>query len=342
MMSKIRILSIDGGGIRGILPGVIMMRLEEKLQKESGDNNARIADYFDLLAGTSTGGILSLSYLIPDKNKRPLLTAEESVNLYLDRGDEIFDVSLWQKAKSIGGLADEKYSEEELEEALNDTFQDYWLNDLIKPCIISSYDVRNGKPHFFKQHKSNNKIYNFKVKDVARATSAAPTYFEAARVKNEIGTPFPLIDGGVFANNPSMVAYSEARTMKFKNKVNHPKAKDMMIVSVGTGSKSKSYEYKKVKDWGQIGWIKPIIEIMMSGSSSTTDYHLNQIFDTLSQSDKESYYRLEPNVITADAAMDNATVDNLKKLKEDALTYVSDADVDKQLNEIAKKLIGNK
>ena len=225
---------------------------------------------------------------------------------------------------------------------MNDTFQDYWLNDLIKPCIISSYDVRNGKPHFFKQHKSNNKIYNFKVKDVARATSAAPTYFEAARVKNEIGTPFPLIDGGVFANNPSMVAYSEARTMKFKNKVDHPKAKDMMIVSVGTGSKSKSYEYKKVKDWGQIGWIKPIIEIMMSGSSSTTDYHLKQIFDTLSQSDKESYYRLEPKVITADSEMDNATVDNLKKLKEDALTYVSDADVDKQLNEIAKKLIGNK
>ena len=98
MMSKIRILSIDGGGIRGILPGVIMKRLEEKLQKESDDNNARIADYFDLLAGTSTGGILSLSYLIPDKNGRPLLTAEESVNLYLDRGDEIFDVSLWQKA----------------------------------------------------------------------------------------------------------------------------------------------------------------------------------------------------------------------------------------------------
>jgi len=340
-MSKIRILSIDGGGIRGILPGIILMRLEEKLQKESGNNEVRIADYFDLLAGTSTGGILSLSYLIPDNNGRPLLKAEETVNLYLDRGDEIFDVSLWQKTVSLAGLVDEKYSEKELEAALGDTFHDYWLSDLIKPCIISSYDLRSGKPHFFKQHKSNNKIYNFKIKDVARATSAAPTYFEAARVKNEIGTPFPLIDGGVFANNPSMVAYSEARTMQFENKVDYPQAKDMMIVSIGTGSKSKSYEYKKVKDWGKIGWIKPIFEIMMSGNSSTTDYHLRQIFDTLNQSDQEAYYRLEPKVITADSAMDNATIDNLKKLENDALTYVSDEKIDKKLNIIVKALIEN-
>lgn len=341
-MKKVRILSIDGGGIRGILPGIIISRLENKLQKKSGNKNARIADYFDLLAGTSTGGILSLSYLIPDKNGRPLLTAQESVDLYLDRGDEIFDVSLWQKAKSIGGIADEKYDESELVEALEDTFKDYWLSDLIKPCIISSYDVRNGKPHFFKQHKSTNKIYNFKVKDVARATSAAPTYFEAARVKNEIGTPFPLVDGGLFANNPSMVAYSEARTMKFEGKVEHPKAKDMMIVSLGTGSQSKSYEYKKVKDWGKLQWIKPVIEIMMSGGSTTTDYHLNQIFDTLdNEKDKSSYYRLEPEVISADNAMDNASIDNLKKLEEDALAHISKTDVDQKLDEIVAQLIDN-
>lgn len=341
-MSKIKILSIDGGGIRGILPGVILTRLEEKLQNQSGDESVKIADFIDLLAGTSTGGILSLAYLVPDDKNRPLLSAKDAVNLYLDRGDEIFDVNLGQKLKSGFGLTDEKYSADELEEALQDTFQDKMLSDLLRPCIISSYDIRNAKPHFFKQHKSNNKIYNYKIKDVARATSAAPTYFEAARVKNELGTPYALVDGGLFANNPTMVAYSEARTMKFPDKINYPTAKDMLIISIGTGSQSQSYSYKKVKDWGLVNWVKPIIEIMMSGNSSATHYHLTQIFDTLTkQYDKSCYHRLEPEVISADSQMDNASVKNLKLLEEDALNYVSKPEIDKELNEIAKKLLEN-
>ena len=340
-MGKVRILSIDGGGIRGILPGVIMSRLEEKLQNKSQDKNKRLADFFDLFAGTSTGGILTLSYLMPDDDGRPLLTAQQSVDQYLDRGDEIFDVSLWQKASSLVGLVDEKYDETELEEALDDTFREKWLSDLLKPCIISSYNVRKGGPHFFKQHRSSNNIYDFKIKDVARATSAAPTYFEVARVKNRIGTPYPLVDGGLFANNPAMVAYSEARSMEFEGKAANPSAKDMMIVSVGTGSTSKSYEYKKVKDWGKIQWIKPVIDIMMSGSSTSTDYHLDQIFDTLDENDKAAYYRLEPEVINADNAMDNASIENLKRLEEDALTYIADKTVDEKLDQIARKLIDN-
>ena len=339
-MSKIRILSIDGGGIRGILPGIIITRIEEKLQKLTQDKNVRIADYFDLFAGTSTGGILSLSYLVADQNQRPLLTAQDSVNLYLEKGDKIFEVDMWQKLRSGAGILDEKYHARVLETALDNNFETKMLSDLLKPCVISSYDVENAKPHFFKQHKSHNEIFNFKVKDVARATSAAPTYFEAARVKNGIGKSFALVDGGLFANNPAMVAYSEARSMTFKDKVDYPTAKDMMIVSIGTGSKSKSYTHEQIKDWGQIKWVKPVIEIMMSGSSITTHYHLSKIYDTLaSLSDKKNYHRLEPVVKSADSQMDNASKQNLIALKDDALSYVSKEEVDDELDVIAKKLI---
>jgi patatin-like phospholipase/acyl hydrolase len=339
-MSKVRILSIDGGGIRGVLPGIVMVRLEEKLQRFSGNKNARIADYFDLLAGTSTGGILSLSYLIPDEKGKPLLSAQDSVDLYLEKGSDIFSVNLWQKIRSGAGIFDEKYNEKALEKALEHTFKDLMLSDLLKPCIIASYDVENAKPHFFKQHKATNKIYNFKVKDAARATSAAPTYFEAAKVTNEIGSSFALVDGGLFANNPAMAAYSEARAMTFPDKAEFPSAKDMLIISVGTGSKSKSYGYDKIKNWGQIEWVKPVIEIMMSGSSSVTHYHLDKIYDTLAlKTDKNNYHRLEPEVKTADLEMDNATPKNLQKLKDDALNYVSDEVVDKELDAIAQKLI---
>jgi patatin-like phospholipase/acyl hydrolase len=277
---------------------------------------------------------------MPDKNKRPKFTAQEAVNLYLDKGDEIFDVNFWHKVRSLGGVSDEKYDATELEEALEINFGDTKLSELLKPCIISSYDIRNGKPHFFKQHRSvDNEIFNFKVKEVARATSAAPTYFEVARVKNDIGTPYPLIDGGVFVNNPALVAYSEVRNMTFDT-LENPTAKDMMIVSIGTGSKSKSYEYKKAKDWGAVQWIVPIISIMMTGNSQTVHYHLKQIFATLGDNDKGDYYRLEPEVVTADSAMDNASVENMTKLKEDALSYVSQTDVDRELDAIVDKLVG--
>lgn len=337
-MKKVRILSIDGGGIRGILPGVILNEIERKLKKESGNEDARLSDYFDFFAGTSTGGILSLAYIIPNENKKARYSAKDAVNLYLERGDEIFDIGFWQKISSVGGIIDEKYQADNLEEALQDNFGEIYLSDLIKPCIITSYDIRNGKPHFFKQHKSSNDIFNFKVKDVARATSAAPTYFETARVKNISGSPFPLIDGGVFVNNPAMVAYSEARTMSF-GEIEKPAAKDMMIVSIGTGSTSKQYAYKSAKDWGQAQWVKPLIEIMMSASSQTVHYHLKQIFDTLSNDLKNNYYRIEPKVIRADVEMDNASVENMQKLEEDALSFISNEDNDQQLNEIVKKLI---
>ncbi len=339
-MKKVRILSIDGGGIRGILPGIVLTRLESILQKKTANEDLRLSDMFDFFAGTSTGGILSLSYLIPNAENRPKFSTQQAVNLYLDRGDEIFDVSFWQKLKSGYGIADEKYDASELEEALDDNFGDIKLSELLKPCIISSYDIRNGKPHFFKQHRSQNLEYNYKVKDVARATSAAPTYFEAARIKNDLGTPFPLIDGGVFVNNPALVAYSEVRTMSFEGIDHLPTAKDMMIVSLGTGSKSKSYEYKKAKDWGAVGWIKPIIEIMMSGNSKTVHYHLTQIYASLDEiEDKDNYHRLEPEIITADSQMDNASLENMANLKQDALSYLSLEEVDNELNEIADKLI---
>ena len=336
---KVRILSIDGGGIRGILPGVILARLEQKLQEKTNNNELRLADKFDFVAGTSTGGILGLAYLIPDESgNKSKFTAQDAVNLYLDRGDEIFDITLGQKLKSLKGLIDEKYSADEIEEALMDNFGDTKLNELLKPCIITAYDIRNRNAFFFRQHKANVDINNFKVRDVARATSAAPTYFEVARVKNDLGNPFPLVDGGVFANNPTLCAYSEVRTMNIQG-IKFPSAKDMFLVSLGTGSIKKSYPYKAAKDWGQLEWIKPVIDIMMSGNSETVHYHLRQIFDTLSKKDKADYYRFEPGLGNANSEMDDASPENLKALEEAAISFISKSEINEKLDEISTKLL---
>lgn len=342
-MARLRILSIDGGGIRGVIPGVILTYIEMELQKREG-KDVRLADYFDLIAGTSTGGILTCAYLVPGDNNRPKYTAEEAVNFYFERGGKIFDVSFWQALRTQGGLSDEKYSAKELEKALNYYFGDITLSQLIKPCMITAYDILNRRAMFFNSADAKSPTKDFYIKHVCRATSAAPTYFEVAKVPSLYGTTYPLVDGGMFANNPAMCAYSEARTMDFgkhldkKSSPKHPQADDMFLLSIGTGGNPHKYDYEKAKDWGLVSWIKPIIDIMMSSNSETVDYHLKQLFDTTNAPD--NYIRIEPDLYNASPNLDDASDDNLKNLREAGLQYI--ANNTEQLNKIVDKLIENK
>lgn len=307
-----RILSIDGGGIRGIIPGQVLVFLEERLKKISNNSNARIADYFDLIAGTSTGGILTCAYLCPEKenSSRPKFTAQEVVNLYLERGAEIFSIPLRHKIKTTAGITDEKYPSAPLEKALVDYFGDVRLSQLLKPCLITSYDITRRQGHFFTQHDAiHKKGWDYYVKDIARATSAAPTYFECAKVKSLTNINYPLIDGGVFVNNPTLCAYSEVHH-KFK-----VTAKEMAILSLGTGFEETEYDYKQAKDWGMMGWIRPLISIMMSGVSEVVDYQLKQIYSAVKAPNQ--YLRINTEFpITVNPEMDDASIENIAALKE--------------------------
>lgn len=306
-----RILSIDGGGIRGIIPGQVLVEIEKTF-------GVQVASDFDLIAGTSTGGILACAFLLenPSRPNTPKFKAEEVVGLYFDRGDAIFDVPFFHKIRTAGGILDEKYPADGIEDALQNYFGDAWLKDLLKPCIITSYDIINRKGHFFGQHKAqSNPDYNFKVKDVARATSAAPTYFECEQIMSEKGGAFTLIDGGVFVNNPALVTYAEGRNI-FKVNGDEATAKDMKILSLGTGYTRKSYPYKKAKGWGMAEWVQPVIDIMMSGASEVAHYQLDKIYGTIDNPDQ--YLRIDGDLKTTDIDpdMDCATQENMAKLKE--------------------------
>ncbi|GAA5038312.1 patatin [Marivirga lumbricoides] len=304
MKESVKVLSIDGGGIRGIIPGTIMQAIEE-------DFNIKVADYFDLIAGTSTGGILACAYLCPhpDDPTLPRFSAKEVVNLYLERGTEIFDIPFFHRIRSVGGLTDETYPSKGLEKALNDYFGDGWLKDLLKPTVITSYDIHNRKGHFFRQHKANEPQRNFKVKDICRATSAAPTYFECSQITAEDKTQYCLVDGGVFVNNPAMCAYSEIREYTKLT------AKNMHILSLGTGHKRDSYPYDKSRNFGKAEWIKPALDIMMSGAADVTHFHMSQIFGTIER--PEQYLRVDQEIPpTINPEMDCATPENMESLRQ--------------------------
>lgn len=343
-MSKVRILSIDGGGIRGIIPGVILSEIETRIQEQEKNKNARLADYVDLVAGTSTGGILACGLLIPNNGKGPSskYTMQEVVDIYFDRGDEIFHIPFAHRVRTAGGIRDEKFPNDELKEALMDKFDEIWLSQLLKPCMITAYDTKRRETKFFTQHDASSSARDFLVRDVALATSAAPTYFEAARIKSKLQVPYPLIDGGVFANNPAMCAYAEARSMEFKGKFNLPTAKDMFLVSIGTGSIKKAYQYKDVKDFGMLEWIKPVIDIMMSANSETVHFQLRKMFNTVTGKGMENpdYVRMEPELLDASPEMDDASEMNMNNLREAALNYIAVNEA--LIDEVVRKLIAYK
>ncbi|MGF7230575.1 patatin-like phospholipase family protein [Arachidicoccus sp.] len=344
-MKKIRILSIDGGGIRGIIPGVILRYMETQLQRK-GDSSKKIGDYFDFIAGTSTGGILACCYLMQKGTSgRAKYSAEEALDMYLKEGSAIFHQTFTHKLLSGFGFIDEKYNNFSLIDNLQSFFGEEMLQTFIKPCLITSYNITERNAHFFNSAEANDPIYNFKVKDVARATSAAPTYFEPASIESESGQKFSLIDGGMFANNPALCAYAEVRKIDFSKILNRPdkpkfpSAKDMMIVSLGTGSVEKPYYFKDFKDAGELKWLSPIIDILMSANAETVDYQLMQIYKTLKPRDQQDYYRLKPALGEALSDMDDATTNNIENLKQAGLLFINKNEI--FLDEIIDKILEN-
>ncbi len=346
MSKKIRILSLDGGGIRGIISCVILKYIEEEIQKLD-HSNAKIGDYFDLIAGSSTGGILSAILLFPDGNKKALFSVQEALDLYANKGETIFDVSFWRKIINPFGLFNEKISDLNLEKQLNEIFGNLQIKDFIKPSLITSYDIVERRAKFFTSHDAENtSLENFYARDVCRATSAAPTYFEPAKIKSLYGQEFTLVDGGVYANNPSLCAYAEARKIPFKKVLNDnlkkdfPAINDMIIISIGTGTVLKSYHFEDLENAGKIAWIEPLIDILLSSNVETVDYHLRKMYETLGPRNCKNYHRLMPSLKNASPEMDDTSKQNIQELIQAGLSFVEDHRV--ELIEIARKLIKNK
>lgn len=340
---KIRILSLDGGGIRGILPAMMLSYMEKALQLKSGNPDARISDYFDFIAGTSTGGLLTAALLTPDPQNpsRPKLTAKQATDIYLNEGGRIFSRSIWKRVRSMFSMVQERYNSKQLQKSLKKAIgEETLLSKLIKPCMITAYDIFDRKAIFFaSEDAAKDKSKDFKAWETALATSAAPTYFEPVRMRSQGGNLFTLVDGGVFANNPAMCAYTEVQKMQgFFKDFPEPTANDMLIVSMGTGSEKKQYSYHDMKSRGQIGWIRPIIDIFMGGSTNTANYQLEKIFiNAHSRSKDNNYYRIDPELMEASKEMDDASRKNLKNLKEAGLKNIEN--YRDKLDEIVDKLL---
>jgi len=202
-MRQFKILSIDGGGIKGLYSAKVLSLFEADLQRVHG-KEARIVDYTDLICGTSTGGLIALALALR-------IPAEKICEFYEKRGPDIFKGSQGILALLRQTVFRGKFSDVPLRAALQEMFQAHTIGDSECLLCIPTYDFTQGTYEIFKyDHKEGglSRHNALPMVDVALATSAAPTFFPLAQIEKENNTQF--VDGGVWANNPSLVGFTEA------------------------------------------------------------------------------------------------------------------------------------
>lgn len=315
----IRILALDGGGIRGILSARLLQEIEQRTGKPA-------AQLFHLIAGTSIGGITACGLLKG-------VSAKALGDLYAAKGGEIFSQSLWRTVTTLDNLAGPKYAPTALETVLKQELGETWLSEtrgaellvasycirLPKPVPLDSGTVRTTRmPYLFKTWKARGtfldqgdeaQALDFRLREIARATSAAPTYFPPAMITNNKGETYAMVDGGVFANNPAMCALASARRLY------GDRAARFLLVSLGTGSLERSIDPEQAEKWGEVSWLHPILNILMDGNADTVGYEADQeLGDDHVRFDIST--GTDPNADTAvNEDFDCATKDNIARIE---------------------------
>jgi patatin-like phospholipase/acyl hydrolase len=304
MSEPVKVLSIDGGGIRGIIPATVLAEIERRTGRA-------IADLFDLIAGTSTGGLIALALAAPGEDGRPRWRAADLVALYEAEGARIFSRSLRRRLLSGFGLLDERYSDRGLEAALERYLGEARLSQALTPVLVSAYSLEKRGPFFFKTSRAReNPRRDYPMREAGRATAAAPTYFEPEQVVDQDGEPVGLVDGGVCLNNPAMSAYAEAR---------REGADDILVASLGTGEQTRPIAFEKARTWGALEWARPLLDVMFDGMSDVVDYQLDHVLGS------QRYYRFQTRLDRAQDELDDASARNLALLNEEAAELITEA-----------------
>ncbi|XP_057500690.1 patatin-like protein 2 isoform X2 [Actinidia eriantha] len=309
---NVTVLSIDGGGIRGIIPGTLLGFLESKLQELDGAE-ARIADYFDVIAGTSTGGLVTTMLAAPNKNNRPMFAARDINNFYLEHCPKIFPQSSQNNVIGtvtglFGTVTGPKYDGKYLKTMVKDLLGNLTLKQTLTDVIIPTFDIKCLQPIIFSTDDAYEDVSkNALLSDICLGTSAAPTflpahYFETKDANGKTRS-YDLIDGGVAANNPTLMAIThiskELLMGKFKFVDIKPmESNNMLVLSLGTGVPKQAEKYSALaaSKWGLLNWVynngaMPLLDVYGDASSDMVDIHVSTLFRSLNN--EKNYIRIQ-------------------------------------------------
>lgn len=302
---KIFILSLDGGGIRGIIHAHVLSRFENLFRRKT-------AKIFSLAAGTSTGSIVAAGIGVPNPKKptKPLYSAQDILKLYLDERYNMFEKHGIRKQISTGnGAFGPRYSVAKMEETLRRHFGQRRLSDMLIPTAIPALEVLSGKgPKVFSSISARNKPErDYTIWEVLRASTAAPSYFESKQLLEDASGEnqdkvLNFWDGGLFAHNPSEIALLEARKSFPETPI-----EDFILVSIGTGDKKTEIDQVETKRIGLANGGSKIFDAMMSAQNEWVHKKMKKLL-------KGNYVRLQVDLDADSISMDNLTSDYLESL----------------------------
>jgi hypothetical protein len=321
--ARFRILSVDGGGLRGLVPALLLSEIEQRLATLTGQKKP-LSDYFHLFAGTSTGGLISLGLTArdPDNPDQASMDAEQLVSLYRDRGPTIFPPRL-RSLRTLRGFVMPKWSNRALWRAVEEEIGTSPLSTALRDLVITAYDMTDHKPRFFKRWTAGQGGRpDPTMADAAMATASAPTYLPPWELAGKA-----LVDGGVFAANPTIAAIAEA----LKRQSDYPARlvpHELFVVSLGTGFYKATYAPHLLRGWGALAWIWPrgsepaLMRAMLDGQTASADQWAHMILnhepgaappapDEIGRGPR--YYRLESE-LGEDLEMDDARRKTLEEL----------------------------
>ncbi|WP_204105875.1 MULTISPECIES: patatin-like phospholipase family protein [Spirulina sp. CCY15215] len=320
-----RILSLDGGGMRGILSAKLLSLIEREINILTGQT---LQEYFQFVAGTSTGSILAAGVAIGK-------TGEQLVQLYREQGRRIFPY--WggkgyffpQRIPLIiqSGLSAPKFSHAGLQKVLQEalgsaTLAEIHQNSKAPKLLIPAYDTFSRTPIFFKTWRNQEWYKDIEIWEACVCSASAPTFFPAYPL-NYRGITYSMVDGGVGANNPAACAIASA--INLGNKL-----EDICILSIGTGEATKGYPYEETRHWGLTQWGLRIVDILMDAPLDIDEYISRKII-LQNEEDSDRYLRLQPELSNEyldrvlDAELRGKLAEKIKGKKPRVIEDIDDA-----------------
>lgn len=307
-----KILSIDGGGIRGIIPARFLAALEAKI--------GPCSRAFDLIAGTSTGGIIAAGLTRPHDANGMGYAASQLVELYQTRGKDIFSRPVDFEIKTEFGAGGPKYPSSGIETVLAQYFGMTKMGQALTPVMLTSVDTMAPGPRYFKSWVDK----DVQMRDAARATSAAPTYFDPLQAGNA-----RYIDGGMVSNNPALDAWVASSEI-FNGDP------DVYVVSVGTGNTAKKED---PKGWGLVKWAPVLVDVIMSCSSELVHRNITEVLGALNRGKQPHYFRYQIDLGTVSSNMDDTSPQTINALIDlaDKMVAADHSQFDVLCNLLSKK-----
>lgn len=297
--NPVRILSLDGGGVRGIVEAVVLKNIEEELQKP-------ISQIFDFVAGTSTGGIIALGIVASNGHGKAQFSAQQILDVYLEYSPQIFNASCLHRFKTLGGLIGPKHDGCGIYDLAQHFLGNRMMSEALIPTLITGYDVEKERGvEFFSVEAKNNPEKDCLMREVGQATAAAPTFFPLASVKYPSNTLTHLADGALYKPNPSILAYFAAKNL-------YPE-RPIEIYSIGSGNGNSDTSCSDLKFGGLLQWILPIMHHIQRCDCSTDNDLLGKLLNTTTD---QRFFRLDIAINARSRSMDDASRKNMRHLLE--------------------------